>query len=276
MSRFHADHFRHVRDAAGAIAEARHLHEQIDAPKRSAGGWRGRPCWRWPCPPSPPGGPDASRGLLAWTVVSEPSWPVFMACNMSSASSPRTSPTMMRSGRIRRALITRSRMLDGARAFHVRRARFHARHVRLLQAQFGRVFDGHDALVFRNVAESALSSVVLPAPVPPQIRMFSRALTQPSSSSSMPFGQRQLRAPGPRRAAACLPKRRMESSGPSTATGGMAAFTRDPSGRRASTSGEDSSTRRPTRDTTFSMMRSRCALSLNSTGVRYSLPPRST
>ena len=63
------------------------------------------------------------------------------------------------------------------------------------------------------------------------------------------------------------PKRRIESSGPSTATGGIAALTRDPSGRRASTSGEDSSTRRPTRATIFSMMRIRCALSLNCTGV---------
>src|SRR2546430_8105891 len=31
-------------------------------------------------------------------VVSEPSWPVFIACSMSSASPPRASPTMMRSG----------------------------------------------------------------------------------------------------------------------------------------------------------------------------------
>src|SRR5919202_1712070 len=46
----------------------------------------------------------ASRGELAWIVDSEPSWPVFIACNMSSASEPRTSPTMMRSGRLDRAL----------------------------------------------------------------------------------------------------------------------------------------------------------------------------
>ena len=26
----------------------------------------------------------ASRGVLAWSVVIEPSWPVFMACSMSS------------------------------------------------------------------------------------------------------------------------------------------------------------------------------------------------
>jgi hypothetical protein len=43
-----------------------------------------------------------SRGELAWIVVIEPSWPVFIACSMSSASSPRHSPTTMRSGRMRR------------------------------------------------------------------------------------------------------------------------------------------------------------------------------
>ena len=52
---------------------------------------------------------SASRGLFAWIVVKLPSWPVFMAWSMSSASSLRTSPTTMRSGRIRRALTTSSR-----------------------------------------------------------------------------------------------------------------------------------------------------------------------
>ena len=51
-----------------------------------------------------------SRGLLAWTVDIEPSWPVFMAWSMSSASPPRHSPTMMRSGRMRRELRTSSRI----------------------------------------------------------------------------------------------------------------------------------------------------------------------
>ena len=36
-------------------------------------------------------------------------------------------------------------------AFDVRGAGFHARHMRLTQAQFRGVFDGDDALVFRNV-----------------------------------------------------------------------------------------------------------------------------
>jgi len=51
-----------------------------------------------------------SRGLLAWPVDIEPSWPVFMAWSMSSASPPRHSPTMIRSGRMRRQLRTSSRI----------------------------------------------------------------------------------------------------------------------------------------------------------------------
>ncbi len=46
----------------------------------------------------------ASRAELEWIVDMLPSWPVFMACSMSSASEPRTSPTRMRSGLIRRLL----------------------------------------------------------------------------------------------------------------------------------------------------------------------------
>ena len=52
---------------------------------------------------------SASRGALAWIVVIDPSWPVFIACSMSTASAPRTSPRMMRSGRIRSALRTSAR-----------------------------------------------------------------------------------------------------------------------------------------------------------------------
>ena len=43
---------------------------------------------------------------LAWTVVSDPSCPVVMALIISMASAPRHSPTIILSGRIRRALIT--------------------------------------------------------------------------------------------------------------------------------------------------------------------------
>src|SRR5215467_13790468 len=45
---------------------------------------------------------------LACTVVMPPGWPVFQALSMSSASGPRASPTMMRSGRKRSVERTRS------------------------------------------------------------------------------------------------------------------------------------------------------------------------
>ena len=71
----------------------------------------------------------ASRGLLAWTVVIEPSWPVFMAWSMSSASPPRTSPMMMRSGRMRRRVAHQVALGDLALALDVGRAGFQAHHV---------------------------------------------------------------------------------------------------------------------------------------------------
>ena len=83
-------------------------------------------------------------------VVKLPSWPVFIACSMSSASSPRTSPTMMRSGRMRSALIDELALPDRALAFDVRRARFQPDDVTLPQHQFRGVFDRDDALVGRR------------------------------------------------------------------------------------------------------------------------------
>ncbi len=105
--------------------------------------------------------------------------------------------------------------------------------------------------------DSTLSSVVLPARVPPLISMFRRARTQCSRNSSI--GRVIVRLFT--RSWACsrsAGKRRIESSGPSTASGGMIAFTREPSASRASTIGELSSTRRPTPLTIRSITRIRC------------------
>src|SRR5438874_2049585 len=112
---------------------------------------------------------SASLGAFACTVVSEPSWPVFIACSMSSASSPRTSPTMMRSGRMRSALTTSWR----------------CRTAPLPSTLGGRVSSratccwcscssaASSMVTMRSRSEmnddSTLSSVVLPAPVPPQM-----------------------------------------------------------------------------------------------------------
>ena len=54
---------------------------------------------------------------------------------------------MMRSGRIRRLLTSNCALAHRAVAFEIGRARFQAHHVRLLQLQFGGVFDGDDALL---------------------------------------------------------------------------------------------------------------------------------
>ena len=92
----------------------------------------------------------ASRGVLACTVVIDPSWPVFIACSMSSTSPPRHSPMMMRSGRIRRAFFTRSRATTSPLPSMFGGPRLQAHHVPLLQLQLGGVLDGHDPLARRG------------------------------------------------------------------------------------------------------------------------------
>ena len=89
----------------------------------------------------------ASRGVLAWTVEIEPSWPVFMAWSMSSASPPRTSPTMIRSGRMRRALRTRSRMVTSPLPSMFGGRALEPHDVVLAELQLDRVLDGDDPLV---------------------------------------------------------------------------------------------------------------------------------
>jgi hypothetical protein len=122
--------------------------------------------------------------------------------------------------------------------------------------------------------DSALSSVVLPEPVPPETSTFSRARTHDASTSSM-FS---VNAPNPTSCSAVIdaPKRRIDSTGPSMASGGITALMREPSGSRASTIGLDSSTRRPTRLTMRSITAMRCASSRKRAGTLVSLPPFST
>ena len=90
---------------------------------------------------------SASRGELACSVDSEPSWPVFIAWSMSSASPPRTSPTTMRSGRMRSALRTRSRARTSPLPSMFGGPALEPDDVALLQPQLGGVLDRDDALV---------------------------------------------------------------------------------------------------------------------------------
>ena len=131
-----------------------------------------------------------SRGLLAWPVDIEPSWPVFMAWSMSSASPERHSPTMIRSGRMRRALRTSSRIgiaplpsMLGGRDSRVTTCSWRswssaASSIVTIRSSFGM----ND--------ERTLRVVVLPEPVPPETKMFRRASTHARRKSNMSGGRR--------------------------------------------------------------------------------------
>ena len=78
----------------------------------------------------------------------------------------------MRSGRMRKALRTRSRIVIAPTPSAFGGSGLEADDVLAGQPELGRVFDGHDALARRDQAASALSNVVLPLPVPPVTRML--------------------------------------------------------------------------------------------------------
>jgi hypothetical protein len=65
-------------------------------------------------------------------VLSEPSWPVFIAWIISNASSPLTSPTTIRSGPHAEGVPNQVTLGDGSSAFDVWRAGFEADDVVLL------------------------------------------------------------------------------------------------------------------------------------------------
>ena len=122
--------------------------------------------------------------------------------------------------------------------------------------------------------ESVFSSVVLPEPVPPEMRMFSRALIAPSSSITI-SGVKALKFSRSSSFSGLAPNRRIETHAPSSASGGMIALKREPSNIRASTIGQVSSTRRPTFEMMRSMICIRWLLSRKTTLVFSTLPRRS-
>ncbi len=200
-------------------------------------------------------------GEPAWTVVSDPSWPVFIACSMSSASGPRTSPTMMRSGRMRSAFRTSARSVDLAAALDVRRPRLEPRHVRQRQ----RSSAASSTVTMRSVGidvrgervqKRRLAGTGAAADDDVQPRRCTARRSSAASAAIEAAAARPCRSSVSCRSG----NRRIVSSGPSTASGGSTAFTRLPSGRRASTIGLDSSTRRPTAPTIRSITSRRWAL----------------
>ena len=119
-----------------------------------------------------------SRGVLAWPVESEPSWPVVMAWIMSSASPARHSPTTMRSGRMCRALRSRSRMVISPRPSRLEgRASSETTWVWLSCSSAA-----SSMVMMRSSSgmneERTLRVVVFPEPVPPERKRLRRASTQ--------------------------------------------------------------------------------------------------
>ena len=216
-----------------------------------------------------------SCGELAWRVVSDPSWPVFIAWSMSSVSSPRHSPMMIRSGRMRSALWKSCRMVTAPRP-----SMLGGRASSGIQWAWSSCSSAASSMVMirscgRMEAERIFSRVVLPDPVPPEMMIFLRAFTMVSRKTAM----RSSSEPKPKRS--CIPyfsrvNFRIDSMAPFRDSGGMMALTREPSGRRASTMGVDSSMRRPRGEMMRSMMASSWSFELNRLSVSRSLPRRST
>jgi len=135
----------------------------LGAPSSAARG-RGRPCRS-----SAPGGQVHRAGVFGVNRGHGAIVAGVHGCSMSKASPPRTSPTMIRSGRMRRAFFTSSRWRIFAAAFHVGRTRLHAGNVNLLQLQLGRVFDGDDALAPVDMARHRVQqSSSCRSPFPPR------------------------------------------------------------------------------------------------------------
>ncbi len=216
----------------------------------------------------------ASRGLLACSVPIEPSWPVFMAWRRSNASGPRTSPTMMRSGRIRRQFLTRSRMVIAPEP-----SRFGGRVSRRTTCGCCSCSSAASSQVTtRSVgsmkAVMVLSRVVLPEPVPPEMTMLQRQAPM-TPRTRAPSGLMEAYSTRFFMVSLSFLNFRMVRVGPSRAKGGAMTLTREPSGRRASQIGELSSTRRPTWLTIRWQMFISCMLSRKRTLVSWTLPPTS-
>ena len=228
---------------------AGHQHHRLEAGEHVA-----RACWRAP-----------------WSC--EPSWPVFMAWSMSSASPPRHSPTMMRSGRMRRALRTRSRIVIVALALDVGRARLQRHDVRLLQLQLGGVLDGDDALVVRDERRQDV-----------QQRRLARAGAAGDDDVQACLARRRCRKSTI--SGVAVPKR-IRSSTVNGVAANLRMVRRRAVQRRRRDDGvdaravrqpgvhhraDDSSMRRPSGATMRSMMRITCSSSWNVTSVSSSLP----
>ena len=85
---------------------------------------------------------------------------------------------MIRSGRMRSAFPDSSRIRTLRPGPRCSAAELERDHVLLLELELGGVLDRDDPLVARDEGETAFSVVVLPVPVPPEMRTLSFPRTQ--------------------------------------------------------------------------------------------------
>src|SRR5699024_7859274 len=175
-----------------------------------------------------------ASAVVAWIVAHPPSWPVLRAVSMSLTSAPRHSPTTRRSGRIRRALRTRS-----VRVTSPPPSTLACRAVSWTTCGWVTMSSrASSTMTMRWSAPSceswAPSGAVVPVPAPPEMRMFARASTASAS--------RGLISSGTNPSAHSWEKGNPERLGTrneivvvSAEIGGTIAFIRTPSGRRTST-----------------------------------------
>ena len=96
-----------------------------------------------------------SSAELACTVVSEPSWPVFIAWSMSIVSGAADLADDDAVGAHAQRVAHQVADGDLALALDVGRARLQRDHVRLLELQLGGVLDGDDPLLGRDERPTA-------------------------------------------------------------------------------------------------------------------------
>ena len=129
-----------------------------------------------------------SFGEFACPVLIDPSCPVFMACNISNASGPLTSPTITRSGRMRKDVLIKSLMLISVVPSSVE----------LLVSKLIKFFiflscnSAESSIVITLSSSStkferAFRNVVFPDPVPPLTKILYPALTKVLKKSAASF-----------------------------------------------------------------------------------------
>ncbi len=215
----------------------------------------------------------ASRAELAW-IVHMPGSPELSAMSRSRLSAWRTSPTMIRDGRIRRASLTKRRSGTSPRP-----SRLDWRHCIDTTSRMG-IFSSKTSshVMTRSrggmAADRQLSRVVLPACVPPATRMLRPAATAACRKTAAS----RVRVPRRTRSSrwsALTTNLRTLTAQCSRVMSGMTTCNRLPSGSVASTKGDDRSIRRPD-DLSIRSTRSRTWSPVSTVLVSSGTPLRAT